>query len=257
MRVFVAGATGVAGRRAARDLVAAGQDVSGVARSPSKAALLQSLGAMPVEVDLFDANEVQRAVTGHDAVVNLATSIPTSAARMGMRSAWRENDRIRRQISRNLVEAAIATRAECLIQESIAFMYEDRKDDWIDEDVPIESAPHADSALEAEGQARRFTESGGRGIALRFGQFYAADAPHTVMMVKVARRDISPFVGPPAPISLSSMLMTSQPPWSRPYKRPPGSTTLATTSRCDAMSSQGCSPGFSVSASSVLSHTSE
>nr|MBA2601706.1 NAD(P)-dependent oxidoreductase [Actinomycetota bacterium] len=197
MRVFVAGATGVAGRRAARDLVAAGHDVSGVARSPSKAALLQSLGATPVEVDLFDANEVQRAVRGHDAVVNLATSIPTSAARMAMRSAWGENDRIRRQVSRNLVEAAIATRVECLIQESIAFMYEDRKDDWIDEDVPIESAPHADSALEAEGQARRFTESGGRGIVLRFGQFYAADAPHTVTMVKVARRGISPFVGPP------------------------------------------------------------
>ena len=110
-----------------RHLVAAGQDVSGVARSTSKATLLQGLGASPVEVDLFDITEVQQAVKDHDAIVNLATSIPTSAARMGMRSAWKENDRIRREVSRNLVEAALATRAECVVQESIAFMYEDRK----------------------------------------------------------------------------------------------------------------------------------
>ncbi len=192
----MAGATGVAGRRAVRNLVAAGLDVSGVARSSSKATLLQSLGASPVEVDLFDISEVQQAVKDHDVIVNLATSIPTSAARMGMRRAWKENDRIRREVSRNLVEAALATSAECLVQESIAFMYEDRKDDWIDENVSIELAPHVYSALEAEGQARRFTDGGGRGIVLRFGQFYAADAPHTVTMVKVARRGISPFVGP-------------------------------------------------------------
>ena len=80
MRVFVAGATGVAGRRAVRHLVAAGQVVSGVARSNSKVTLLQSLGASPVEVDLFDITEVQQAVKEHDAIVNLATSIPTSTA---------------------------------------------------------------------------------------------------------------------------------------------------------------------------------
>ena len=37
MKVFVAGATGVLGRRAVRLLVEAGHDVTGVARSPAKA----------------------------------------------------------------------------------------------------------------------------------------------------------------------------------------------------------------------------
>src|SRR5437660_787827 len=53
MRVFVAGATGVIGRRAVRALIAAGHEVTAAVRSPAKAALARSLGATPVEVDLF------------------------------------------------------------------------------------------------------------------------------------------------------------------------------------------------------------
>ena len=51
MRVFVAGATGVAGRRAVARLVAAGHEVTGIARSPEKAALLESLGARAGRVE--------------------------------------------------------------------------------------------------------------------------------------------------------------------------------------------------------------
>jgi len=47
MRVFVAGATGVLGRRAVAQLVAAGHQVTGVARSPEKEALLDALGVRP------------------------------------------------------------------------------------------------------------------------------------------------------------------------------------------------------------------
>ena len=62
MRVFVAGATGVLGRRAVARLVAAGHEVTGVSRSPEKDALLESLGARPVRVDLFDADALRAAV---------------------------------------------------------------------------------------------------------------------------------------------------------------------------------------------------
>ncbi|MGH3886706.1 MAG: NAD(P)H-binding protein [Pseudonocardiaceae bacterium] len=47
MKVFVAGATGVLGRRAVPQLVEAGHTVTGVARSEEKAALVQKLGAEP------------------------------------------------------------------------------------------------------------------------------------------------------------------------------------------------------------------
>src|SRR6476646_3660014 len=110
MRVFVAGATGVLGRRAVARLVAAVHQVTGVARSPEKDALLESLGARPVRVDLFDPDARTLALAGHDAVVNVTTKIPPMA-QMALTSAWNENERIRREASGNLVDAAIAAGA--------------------------------------------------------------------------------------------------------------------------------------------------
>jgi len=122
MRVFVAGATGVLGRRAVAALVGAGHDVTGVVRSPVKADLVRALGATPVEVSLFDADALRAAVAGHDAVCNLATHIPSLARAADPRS-WDENNRIRTEGSRKLVDAALAAGATTYVQESIAFLY--------------------------------------------------------------------------------------------------------------------------------------
>ncbi len=195
MKVFVAGATGVLGRRAVPLLVQAGHEVTGVARSEEKAALLRRLGAQPVSVDLFDASAVKAGVAGHEVVVNVATKIPPPA--QAMRSgAWRENARIRTEASRNLVEAALDAGAGRFVQESIAFIYRDGGDAWIDEDVPLEPPAVGSPSVEAEGQARRFTESGGTGVVLRFGQFYAADATHSAYMCRMARLRLPALPGP-------------------------------------------------------------
>ena len=110
MRVFVAGATGVVGRRAVPALVAAGHTVTAVVRSPAKAELARSMGAVPVEVDLSGPDALRAAVACHDAVCNLATHIPP-LARGAEASAWDENTRIRTEASRNLVDAALAAGA--------------------------------------------------------------------------------------------------------------------------------------------------
>ncbi len=68
-RVFVAGATGVLGRRVVELLVSQGHAVTGVARSAVRAEGLQESGAEPVEIDLFDPHAVRGAVRGHDAVM--------------------------------------------------------------------------------------------------------------------------------------------------------------------------------------------
>src|SRR6478735_4710910 len=137
MRVFVAGSTGVVGRRAVVALVAAGHEVTALVRSPEKAALARTLGATPVEGSLFDPDALRAAVAGHDAVCNLATHIPplTRAANPG---AWAENTRIRSEGSGNLVDAALAAGATVYVQESIAFLYGDHRDEWVDaESTPI------------------------------------------------------------------------------------------------------------------------
>jgi len=187
MKVFVAGATGVVGRPAVRQLVADGHAVTAVARSPEKAALLRSLGASPVSVDLFDATAVRAAVVGHDAVMNLATHIP-SLAKMALSSSWEENDRIRREVSRNLVDAALAAGARHYVQESIAFIYPDTGDAWHTEDDPVDVVPYVASTLDAEGQAQRFTDAGGVGVVLRFGFFQAPESEQTQAAVRLARQ---------------------------------------------------------------------
>lgn len=194
MKVFVAGATGVVGQPAVRELVAAGHDVTAVARSAAKAQLVHDLGARAVEVDLFDPAAVAGVVAGHDAVVNLATKIPplSQAIRAG---AWEENHRIRRDVSRNLVDAALAGDVPRYVQESLAFFYEDRGDQWIDETVPVDLPPVARTARDAEAQAARMTEAGRTGIVLRFGVFYGPAGSHTRELLRLVRRRFSPVMG--------------------------------------------------------------
>ena len=68
-----------------------------------------------------------------------------------------DNDRIRREASRHLVDAALAAGATRYVQESITFIYADAGERWIDEDAPLDVPPYARSVLDAEAQAERFT----------------------------------------------------------------------------------------------------
>jgi nucleoside-diphosphate-sugar epimerase len=198
MKVFVAGATGVLGWRAVRELVAAGHQVTGVARTPAKAGHLRSLGAEPVAVDLFDPDAARSAVSGHDVVCNLATHIPV-VTKSGRPGAWAENDRIRTEASRNLVDAAVATGASRYIQESIAFQYADGGDRWLDEDAPKAEAPVLVSVRAAEGEAARFASAGGGvggvAVVLRFAMFYGAGAAHTGTQLRTALSGVAPVLG--------------------------------------------------------------
>lgn len=196
MKVFVAGGTGVIGTRAVPALVEAGHEVTAVARSTEKEALVRSMGATPVRVDLFDADAVQTAVAGHEAVVNLATHIP-DLSRAPRQKAWQENDRIRTEAAANLAAAARRAGATRFVQESITFPYVDRGDDWIDELVdrpPSETSAAVDAA---EASTLDFTGGGRSGVVLRFAQFYAPDASHTRAMAKLFRTWVNPLIGRP------------------------------------------------------------
>ena len=197
MRVFVAGATGVLGRRAVPALVAAGHEVTALVRSPAKAALVRSLGASPVEVDLFDPEGLRGAVAGHDAVCNLATHIPPLAQAANPRS-WEENSRIRSEGSRNLVDAALTANATCYVQESIAFLYGEHGDDWVDASTtPIVDRAPTGPVRVAEAEAARFAAVGGRGVVLRFGGFVASDSDQTLTILRAARRGLAVEPGRP------------------------------------------------------------
>lgn len=175
MRIFVAGGTGVVGRRAVQQLRSEGHDVDAVGSS----------------FDVFDPGAVRRAVAGHDVVVNLATAIP-SGARMALASAWELTGRLRTEGARNLADAAAEIGAR-YVQESVVTVYDDGADRWLDESAPVRDEAMLGPALAAESHAGRVG-----GVALRFGLFYGADAVHTRTEVALARRGWAGMIGPPA-----------------------------------------------------------
>lgn len=197
MRILLTGATGVVGRRVVPLLVEAGHRVTAVGRTPEKRGALSRAGATPVELDLFDPRAVGRALAGHDAVINLATHIPHSGASMFLPGAWRENDRIRRDGSRILAEAAIAHGVPRFIQESFAPMYADAGDAWVDETSSIQPARYNRSTVDAEHSAERVTRSGGAGVVLRFSGLYGPDSPHALELIGYVRKGRAPIPGSP------------------------------------------------------------
>lgn len=196
MKVFVTGATGVVGRRLLPLLVRAGHEVTAIVRSPNKRAELESWGIRTVDVDLFDPPGVQRAVAGHDVVVNLATHIPHGSLQMLLPWAWHENDRVRRLASAILVDACLATNVPQLIQESFAPAYPDCGDQWIPETMPLKPPGYSRTVLDAEAATERFSQRGRIGIVLRFGAFYGPDAAQTMAMIDSVQRGWVVMPGP-------------------------------------------------------------
>lgn len=196
MKIFVAGGTGVLGRPVLGVLTAAGHRVRATARGPAKADLVRSLGGEPADLDLYDPDALRRGVAGCDAVVRLTTKIPP-LRQMRRRAAWAETNRLRTVGARLLVDAAIAERVPVYIHESITFVYADGGAGWLNEDAYVDDGgtPIIRAVLEGEREAARFSQSGGRGVVLRFAGLYGPDAPSTTDMVRMARRRMLPRLG--------------------------------------------------------------
>jgi len=197
MKIFVAGGTGVLGRASVKALVEAGHEVRASARTNLKADAVRKLGAETVQVDLYDPKEVRRAVAGCEAILRLTTKIPP-IAKMRKRGAWEETNLLRTEGARILVDSAIAEGAQVYVHESVAFVYADAGTQWITEDSRVDDGKSEilRSALDGEKEAGRFSESGGRGIVLRFGGFYGPESSQTADMISMMRRRLLVQPGP-------------------------------------------------------------
>jgi nucleoside-diphosphate-sugar epimerase len=159
MRIFLAGASGVIGRKLTPMLVAAGHTVAGTTRSAEKAELVRELGAEPVVIDVYDAEELRAAVLAFapDLVMHQLTDLPDEASEIPARAA--DNARIREVGSANLIAAAQAAGAERFLAQSIA---------W----TPA-AGNESREALESQVLAYE-----GVGVVLRYGQFYGPGTYH-------------------------------------------------------------------------------
>jgi nucleoside-diphosphate-sugar epimerase len=152
VRLLVTGGTGVLGRALRPHAEAVGHELATPGRE---------------ELDLFDPAAVADAVRGADGVLHLATRI-RPFEQLADPDAWRENDRLRADVSRILVDAAIAAAVAVYVQPTVTFLYPPIGS--VSEDTQVgEVSPLLHSALAAEQQAERFARAGGRGVVLRFG----------------------------------------------------------------------------------------
>src|ERR1700674_4221623 len=120
MKVFIAGASGVLGRRLIRQLAARGHSVVGQVRSAKAESVVQAAGGTPRHADLFDAESLAKAAEGCDTVIHAATAIPTR--RKTTSADWAMNDHIRRKGTRCLTEAAAKIGAKTYVQQSITWV---------------------------------------------------------------------------------------------------------------------------------------
>jgi len=188
MDVFLSGGTGVLGRPVLRLLRERGHRARFLSRTGRSDAIGRELGAEPVRVDLFDGDGLRAAVAGSEAVLHLATRMPP-IREARRRDAWAENDRIRTEGSRCLVDAALAAGATTFVYPSVVFVYPDRGADWIDaERTPLDAPDIARATLVAEHEVERFSGAGGRGVVLRMGGFYGPTTPTARELLAMARR---------------------------------------------------------------------
>jgi nucleoside-diphosphate-sugar epimerase len=152
VRLLVTGGSGVLGRATIPLLRAQGHEID----TPA-----------PAQLDVFDPVAVAREVDDVAGILHLATRIPPRE-RASEREAWRENDRLRAEASRLLVDAALAAKTEVYVQPSITFLYPAKG--LVDEETPLGHVPeYLRSALAAEEQTARFAAAGRRGVVLRLG----------------------------------------------------------------------------------------
>jgi nucleoside-diphosphate-sugar epimerase len=194
MKVFIAGASGVLGRRLIRQFAARGHGVVGQVRSAKAESTVREVGAEPRHADLFDAESLAKAAEGCDTVIHAATAIPTK--RKPAPADWAMNDHIRRKGTRCLTEAAAKIGAKTYLQQSIAWVARPKDDAPFDEHSPAVPGPAIQSAIDAETIAREAGSVDGFTVAiLRGGYFYDSDSAHTRMIADGLRKRQMPIIG--------------------------------------------------------------
>jgi nucleoside-diphosphate-sugar epimerase len=195
MRIFVAGGSGVLGRRLVPLLVAGGHQVTATTTSPAKLGLLEQLGATGVVMDGLDAAAVGEAVAAArpDTIVNQMTALSaTHSGRPNPRKPdpfFAATNRLRSEGVDHLLAAAEATGVSHVVVQSHASMNGERSGGWVKtEDDPLE-------VIEGTKVVNRMEQAvvATGGAVLRYGGFYGAGS-HDEQLALVRKRML-PIIG--------------------------------------------------------------
>ena len=194
MRVFVAGGSGVLGRRLVPQLVARGHQVTATTTSVGKLDLLEELGAEGIVMDGLDAASVGEAVAGAepDTIVNQMTGLSEEhGGKPNLRKPQRffaPTNRLRTEGIDHLLAAAEATGVSHVVAQSHASMNGIRQGGWVKtEEDPLEVIEGTKAITHLEDVV---VKAGG--AVLRYGGFYGPGANDQVELV---RKRMFPLVG--------------------------------------------------------------
>lgn len=200
MRVFVAGGSGVLGRRLVPQLVARGHQVTATT-SAAKLAVLEGLGAEGVVMDGLDAVSVGEAVAKArpEVIVHQMTAISVAhAGKPDMKHMDRwfaGTNRLRTEGTDNLLAAAEATGVPHFVAQGYAAWNGLREGGWVkteqDRLDPM-TGTAAEPGMAALGHVEDVVGKAG-GAVLRYGWFYGPGA--TDDLVAPVRKRQFPVVG--------------------------------------------------------------
>ena len=201
MRVFVAGGTGVLGRRLIPQLVARGHQVTATTTGAAKLGLLEQLGAEAVVMDGLDAVSVGEAVAAArpEAMVDEMTAVSVAhAGKPDMKHMDRwfaTTNRLRTEGTDHLLAAAEATGVSTFVAQSFGSFNGIREGGWVKtEEDPLDLLtgtvlqPMVEAVLHLEDMVGKAD-----GAALRYGAFYGPGA--TDDQVELIRKRKFPLVG--------------------------------------------------------------
>ncbi|WP_369185513.1 NAD-dependent epimerase/dehydratase family protein [Streptomyces sp. Y1] len=167
MHVFLAGGTGAVGRLLLPLLLDAGHRVTAASRTPRGIAWLRAQGAEAVRLDMFDRAGVLDAVAAAAPQVIVHQLTALADANLA------DNARIRREGTRNLVDAAHRAGVERIVAQSISWAYEPgegpaTEETALDTDAPEPRATSVDGVLALERAVAELPEH----VILRYGMFH-------------------------------------------------------------------------------------
>ncbi|WP_433465243.1 NAD-dependent epimerase/dehydratase family protein [Spirillospora sp. CA-128828] len=201
MRVFVAGGSGVLGRRLVPLLVERGHEVTATTTGAGKLESLARLGAEAVVMDGLDAESVGEAVAKArpDVIVHQMTAISEAhAGKADMKHMDRwfaGTNRLRTEGTDHLLAAAEATGVNGFVAQGYASWNGIREGGWVktEEDRldPMTGTP-AEPGMAALGHVEDVVGKAG-GAVLRYGWFYGPGA--TEGLVEPVRKRQFPVVG--------------------------------------------------------------
>ncbi|MFG1614117.1 NAD-dependent epimerase/dehydratase family protein [Nonomuraea wenchangensis] len=194
MRVFVAGGSGVLGRRLVPQLVARGHEVTATTTSEARLGLLERLGAEALVMDGLDAASVGEAVAQArpEAIVHQMTAISGKPDIKHFDRWFATTNRLRTEGTDHLLAAAQAIGGSHVVAQSYAAWNGIRQGGW----VKTEQDPLDPTSTGKGAQAIRHLEEAvikAGGAVLRYGAFYGPGA--TDDQVELVRKRQYPVVG--------------------------------------------------------------